>query len=512
MRKITTLLVVGALLLCFSWSPFGAGPLERATSISLATRGHLDDPATLSKLSTSLPDTTRKAGLSECVSRMIEQQVRVRGLVVTKQGKALDINDGLAIDRIFFVKNRQGLNRYVVKAYQEEQRLACELSAFDLLAHLSLKGARVPSLAAIGRASVPEGRYSLLAYEYLPGDPITDLFQRVGKAQGCQERRAAFAAAERALSAIGSSLAELHGAKVEISCEEAPYFVQKEEDRLAQFLAVAERRPWLIPMPKEEFITLFRTLQQKRSEVARCHTYAHLDPHLGNWLYDEENDVLSMIDLQTLHYSVGEGGKPLASPWFDYLTVYFNTEGMGNLYSLTHSEIAQLQEAFQRSYLSASGLPSPQPEELVFYSLYYWMRIVKAFDKPSASDSPSVSHQKEQMAQWGACGLAKCLTPDCDLIRVQPSPATDDLLHIPPRPCLKTWPRQTAQNLTPIWVHVHGGDALPGGGGPQSLSLQSSPIAIAMSFFFKLRSFGPALPREDATPVNMYPLARLDTD
>jgi len=43
------------------------------------------------------------------------------------------------------------------------------------------------------------------------------------------------------------------------------------------------------------------------------------------------------------------------------------------------------------------------------------------------------------------------------------------------------------------------------GGGCTFRPLQSSSIATAMDSSFKVRPVQPALPRERATPVNMYP-------
>jgi len=53
-------------------------------------------------------------------------------------------------------------------------------------------------------------------------------------------------------------------------------------------------------------------------------------------------------------------------------------------------------------------------------------------------------------------------------------------------------------------VHVHGVGVLPGGGGRNILNLQSSRIATAMSFSFKLRFLQPALPMNPTPLVNMY--------
>ncbi len=405
------LILLSALLLGLSWTPFGGSPLQKATTISRSTRGHLNDEATLYKLSTSLPDTTCKDGLDHCIARMLGKQMHLseRHLNVVRQKKAADIAEGIGKDALFFVKSSSGAYRYVVKAYSEGQRLASELSASDLLAQLQLKEARVPALSAIGRASTAEGHYSLLAYEYLPGEPVTRLMQRVSESRLPEDRTAALEVACLAMQRIGSALAELHSARVEVSSELAPYFASKEERILSGILPFLEGQPDKIGISSRAFERLFRRQQQARSKVACCHTYAHLECHMANWLYEEKSDSLSMIDLQTLHYSVGEGGRPLASPWVDYLIVYFNLEGTGDLYRLTPAEIATLQQAFHTHYTEASKLPAPHPEELTFYSLLYWMNIIRIFDRQPSTDLPSLVAQKKEMVDWATRGLAECL-------------------------------------------------------------------------------------------------------
>ncbi|MGE3953956.1 MAG: phosphotransferase [Parachlamydiales bacterium] len=398
-----TSLLVLSLLLCLAWRPFGATPVERVIALSQATRGHLQDERILSKLSSALPDTTSKGGLEGCVARMLGKQVPERHLSVLRAKQAADISDGISRDALFFVRNGEGLYRYVVKAYVERQRFASELSASDLLGHLHLQQARVPALKAIGRA----GEYSLLAYEYLPGEPVTTLIHRVGEERLIDRREEALGVAKRAVERIGGALAELHSAKMEITVERAPYFAEREEKILSRFLLALERQPGRLSPKRCE--ALFRSYQQALASRPSCHTYAHLECHMANWLFDAPSDQLSMIDLQTLHYSIGEGGRPLGSPWIDYLIVYFNLEGAGGLYGLTPSEVAVLQQAFHDSYMGATQVPPPTAEELTFQTLLYWMNIVRIFDQSAATDLPSLALQKRQMADWGLERLAQCL-------------------------------------------------------------------------------------------------------
>lgn len=205
---------------------------------------------------------------------------------------------GHSTDKVFFVKDRQGTLRFIVKVFASPDlpsgKFLPELSGIALLQKLQLPHVEPVAPIAVGKCLCGQERYGLLLESSSPGKRC-DMLVLACKWRD-EYRSGRLQKLERMFAQIGTGLKELHDEK-------------------------------------------------------DGHSFLHGDAHLQNIFYDESREKIVLIDLARLHHSVDILGKPIASGRYDILRLRASlkqcAEGV-----LSEQETARFLQIFMDAYQS----------------------------------------------------------------------------------------------------------------------------------------------------------------
>ncbi|MFC1841486.1 phosphotransferase [Candidatus Dependentiae bacterium] len=283
---------------------------------------------------------------------------------------------GLSGNPLFFIRNKQDSLMFVIKVFSKpfdpNENFIKEIAGFDIVSTMQGKNFHLISVKAIGKCNIDGEKYGLLAFSPAVGANMQELVIKMLRMQKeSKERANVLRIAKRALEKLGAALAEFHRIRTEKSVPLHPAVIKHARHHLKLTIDRLEHEDHGIEI--QDLQNYFDNLAQRMKKIKTTRSIIHRDANLGNFLYDEKTDTLSMVDYNELYHTVDQEGNPIWHAAFDFMTV-LDIIATNKKYGLTEKEYNTLNKAFIKGY---GSLPTSLEQE--FFALVSHLNIAGWF-------------------------------------------------------------------------------------------------------------------------------------
>ncbi|MCE5317928.1 MAG: aminoglycoside phosphotransferase family protein [Parachlamydia sp.] len=277
---------------------------------------------------------------------------------------------GKSKDDVFYIQDVQGTTLYVVKAFRNPETLGSmflpELSAMTLLQDLKLTKLKGVKPLRIGKCQAGALPYGLLLESLAPGKLVYQYILEIGLAQE-PARSLAIQKVARMFHVIGQAFAQLHKKHAELSEPFPEDLKQKMRQKLAALDSPEVQAKLEGKIDQQALSRYAEKVIDEAAQVPMVPCFQHGDPHWKNVFYDEEKELVTLIDVGKLHRSVDIEGKPLSDGTYDLVRVQESLV-RNSLRLLTAAEVQKLIDALHKGYRSQGGIA--QPAHIHFHTIY----------------------------------------------------------------------------------------------------------------------------------------------
>src|SRR5690606_15641078 len=182
----------------------------------------------------------------------------------------------------------------------------------------------------------------------------------------------------------------------------------------------------------------------------------HGDADPGNFFDDPEHGI-TLIDLSTLHRSIGAHGEGIGTPARDVANFHRLLSHYGRMFDLTDAEVARLEVAFLDAYRDARGAEIPVPA-LEFFAAHSAMYQLVELPSRQPSLEVSASELASQARSTIAQRRRHLGLPAPDPVKLRPpAPAeagTHDMTQVPidAQPAPRARQRRLGEELSSLWA------------------------------------------------------------
>ena len=271
-------------------------------------------------------------------------------------------------DKVYFCKDSNGTLQFVIKWFFSPRHFLHEISSMELLHNLDLMQSEIVSPIALGRATNFDKNYYLIVESPGKGATIKSLIDRISYQQDGDKRKEALELVEKAVSAQGRVIGELHSYSNTDENFKSDYMEWNIEAIAAR---LKSRNDELLSI--DDLVQPIKNLIMAYQEMPHAYRYNHGDPNLGNFLYDDETDKLTLIDVNFMNYSIGQDGRPKYKNVDDYGIIMMHFFYLNHL---TPDEYQLIINSFDNAYKDEIGNRGPTDLELEYAFLNELMRDI----------------------------------------------------------------------------------------------------------------------------------------
>ncbi len=292
---------------------------------------------------------------------------------------------GLSGAPVMLVRDEEGRNVGVLKAFPDAEEFARELSALQRLRTGGFSWFGTP--AALGIAATPQ-RHGVVVSALAPGKAIDDLITEVGRSTGA-EWAPAYAQLEWSVVGVGAALADLHTAAEGSGAPVAREFLDRHVAVVRKWTGQVVDVMRALPDSHGDLDELTRRVEQTITEARDVRGWAalaHGDAHPGNFFWHPERG-LTIIDLPMLHYAMDGAGNPIGAPERDLAYFEIKLVDFGMTLGLKPEELSHLRLAFRNGYRDAGG-PEPDPRLMALFGVRGAIHVLKEVPYRMGSSRP----------------------------------------------------------------------------------------------------------------------------
>lgn len=278
---------------------------------------------------------------------------------------------GKSKDEVFYIQDSQGKMAYVVKAFRDPETLGSnfmpEFSGLTLLHEKHMANLKGVDAIGIGKCQVGSLAYGLTLVSVAPGKLVQQYINEIGLAQGPARRQAILKAA-RMFYVMGKAFTQLHkvtGHRAKIAFPEE--LQQKMRQKLDALDAPEVAAKLAGKIDRNALKRYVEKVIEEAAKVRMTPCYQHGDPHWKNVFYDEENELVTLIDTAKLHRTVDIEGNPLADGAYDVVRIQESLV-RNSLRLMTAAEVQILIDALHEGYRSHKGVA--EPAHIHFHIIY----------------------------------------------------------------------------------------------------------------------------------------------
>jgi len=337
---------------------------------------------------------TRPAPLNKLKCMLLDYSVdnnikkTIKNFLLQTRGLKIDIEDikqlnglqraGLSGNPLFFIQDKQNNLKMVVKVFENPFNPAgyfiAELSGYQIASTINGKNFNIISAKAVGKAIIDGKTYGFLAISPAVGTNMQNLILKMLRCKPFSpERAAALRVAQHAFERLGKALAELHQIRVEKNVTVHHTLVERAKQNLNSAVTLLSEENHGINI--EALKQYFEQLKKELVKVKTTRSLAHGDPNLGNFIYHEKNNVISIVDLARLHRAVDQDGNPIQNAAIDFMGV-LNIISLNKAFGMNEEERITLATTFTNAYGS-----TPTELEQKFFALEQHLDVLNFFLK-----------------------------------------------------------------------------------------------------------------------------------
>jgi hypothetical protein len=313
------------------------------------------------EIAETLPQLDASKGLPSAIAALVKSDESNLKMIAGGGAEGLSGNS-------LFILNAAGKPAAIIKVFKEGKgEFVDELLALTTFKNLDLKHFFVPGVLAIGRSVSPAHQHLMIVEEFAPGKPLyTPLIEIFELPIDSPQRKEIFATFLIGMNELGKSLAELHTAgnpetKPMIPGLQEAYLLDAEKGTKS----FVEKDPAHADLGKKA-LALFKKGLEERG--AKPLGYMHCDAHLGNYIWNEEQKKLAIIDVTESGVSVGKAFQPIGTPMLDFARILTEITYWSH-WGLTEEETAQMQNSFLSGYRSINPAFSSDSKEVPLFQM-----------------------------------------------------------------------------------------------------------------------------------------------
>lgn len=358
--------------------------------LSLKTRGHEFSDEMEDKLSAILIDFTQGNSIEEASLLAFKQLtgenfspklIDFQGLKDPDKEKHRDI--------VILIKDFNDNPLMVMKWFRTPYHFLSEISAMEKLHHLSLTQSEVISPLAVGKATYNDQTLYLLIETAAKGETLISLINALANPGQGSKKRESVDTALKSLAAQAQALAEIHA----YTHNEGSSMVSDPNswnlDEIAAQLNELNKN-----LSIDDLLPIIKTLREDYFAVEHAKRYRLGDPNWGNFLYDDSNSQLTIIDVNFMNFALDSDGLPTDDAAEDYVVVmnhfwFFET-------ILKEEEYQLLLSSFNETYRTAAGNNGPTDLELTYAyvnNLMSWIQGQVFFAQDKGEEAQDILSQ-----------------------------------------------------------------------------------------------------------------------
>lgn len=313
------------------------------------------------EIAQTLPQLDASQGLTSAIATLVKSDASNLKLIAGGGAEGLSGNS-------LFILNAAGKPSAIIKVFKEGKgEFVDELLALTTFKNLHLKHFFVPGVFAIGRAVSPDHKHLMIVEEFAPGKPLyTPLITIFELPIDSPQRKEIFANFLLGMNELGKSLAELHTTG---NPETKPMIPGLQEayllDAAKGTKSFIEKDPAHADLAKQALTAFEKGLKERGAKPLG---YMHSDAHLGNYIWDEEQKKLAIIDVTDSGVSVGQGFQPIGTPMLDFARILTEITYWSH-WGLTDDETKQMQDSFLSGYRSINPAFSSDSKEVPLFQM-----------------------------------------------------------------------------------------------------------------------------------------------
>lgn len=269
--------------------------------------------------------------------------------------------------RLYFVRNQHGNLISVVKIFNNpfnnKGLFLRNLVGFKIGTHISAKHFQIIRCQSVGRCVVDGEEYGMIAMSPASGIEIQKLIvDLLHQPRNSQKRISMLQTIQKAMEKLGNALAELHQLHIRHNVLLDHSIIKNSHSLFANMIHLLKDNDYGID--SEKLRSYFNFLIQKIQSVKLNATVSHGDAQLGNFLYDQYDNTVYMIDLESMDNSVSrKNGHSIGNGAVDFMEVV-ELINMNKKFGLSTKEADALTQSFYQGY---GNLPTELEQEFFYY-------------------------------------------------------------------------------------------------------------------------------------------------
>lgn len=276
------------------------------------------------------------------------------------------IAQGRSSCQVFFVKNAQGNNLYVLKDFPAltlaKSKFAREITAYKILKDLGLENWNLPKFHKMGKyfPEKADCERGMLAMSYVDGQSLTML-------KSPQEF-------SKAIQKIGMGLGEVHRKSYLVEKQPSLTYIQSEIEKIQRFhrecLKNLKGSEITFALEENKLTQLIENFIRNPGNTALVHG----NVHLPNFIWRAETSELYAISPNSLAQAINANHHPIGCPTRDMMQAHVMLESYGAKLGRTKKEIQTSQQALYEGYNKEFSFGLHSKEAIDFYKIYFNLR------------------------------------------------------------------------------------------------------------------------------------------
>ncbi|MFC1843070.1 phosphotransferase family protein [Candidatus Dependentiae bacterium] len=301
---------------------------------------------------------------------------------------------GLSGNPLLFIPDKKGNLKLVIKIFHKPFDLAGhfikEIAGFQITSTMKGEKFHLISIKAIGKCKIDGKEYGLLAISPAAGISLQGLLTKLFfMPKGSVERVNMLLVVKRAFEKLGAALAEFHNIRVQ---KNVPLHSAVMKRARRHFKSTIEQlKDGDYGVDSQDLQKYFDDLAGRMEKVKTTRSIVHGDANLGNYLYDQKTDTLSLVDYYALHRVADQEGNPIWHAAFDFMNV-LDAITIGKEFGFSEQECAVARDAFIKGY---GAVPTRLEQE--FFALVCRLRLIRCFLMKEKKDSERFADEKTKV-------------------------------------------------------------------------------------------------------------------